>query len=116
MGDCDLSIQPHIGANIDPNTGEIVPAISANFQVGDNNVVNPTFNVGAQFDDDSSLPLPVAPVVGTGINIGDQSSGAPTANVGSNFALSNGAVNSQFGGNFGLGAFNVGNLFEAFGK
>ena len=114
MGDCDLSVQPHIGANIDPDTGRIVPAISANFQVGDDNIVNPTFNVGAQFDDDSDLPLPVAPVVGTGINIGDQSSGAPTANVGSNFALSNGEVNSQFGGNFGLGAFNIGNPFSIF--
>ena len=116
MGDCDLSIQPHIGANIDPETGEISPAVSAHFQVGNDNLVNPTFNFGAQFDDDSDLPLPVAPVVGSGINIGDQSSGAPTANVGSNFAFSNGDVHSQFGGNFGLGALNIGNPFELFGR
>jgi len=116
MGDCDLSIQPHIGANIDPDTGRIVPAGSLNFQVGNDNIVNPTFNVGAQLDDDSDLPLPVAPVVGTGINIGDQSSGAPTANVGSNFALSNGEVNSQFGGNVGLGAVNIGNLLAGLGR
>jgi len=116
MGDCDLSIQPHIGANIDPETGSIVPAISANVQVGNDNVVNPTFNVGAQFDDDSDLPLPVAPVVGSGINIGDQSSGSPTANVGSNFVLSNGDVNSQFGGNLGLGAINLGNILNSLGR
>ena len=116
MGDCDLSIQPHIGANIGPETGEISPAVSAHFQFGNDNLVNPTFNLGAQFDDDSDLPLPVAPVVGSGINIGDQSSGAPTANVGSNFAFSNGDVHSQFGGNFGLGALNIGNPFELFGR
>ena len=116
MGDCDLSIQPHIGANIDPETGEISPAVSAHFQVGNDNLVNPTFNFGAQFDDDSDLLIPVAPVVGSGVNIGDQSSGAPTANVGSNFALSNGEVHSQFGGNFGLGALNIGNPFELFGR
>ena len=116
MGDCDLSIQPHIGANIDPETGEISPAVSAHFQVGNDNLVNPTFHFGAQFDDDSDLLIPVAPVVGSGVNIGDQSSGAPTANVGSNFALSNGEVHSQFGGNFGLGALNIGNPFELFGR
>ena len=46
----------------------------------------------------------------------DQSSGDPTANVGSNFALSNGEVSSQFGGNLGLGAINLGNILNALGR
>ena len=114
-GDCDLSVSPNIGANVDPNTGRIVPAVSANVQVGNDNVVNPTFNVGAQLDQNSDGPLPVAPVIGTGITIGDSSSGQPTANINSNVAISNGQANSQFGGNFGLGAFNFGNPFAALG-
>ena len=116
MGDCDLSVSPNIGANADPITGEIVPAFSANVQVGNDNVVNPTFNVGAQLDHNSDGPLPIAPVVGTGINIGDSSDGGPTANVGSNFAISNGEANAQAGGNFGLGGFNLGNLLGGFGR
>merc|ERR1712080_577148 len=106
----------YVALNVDPNTGRLAPAVSANVQVGNDNVVNPTFNVGAQLDQNSNGPLPIAPVVGTGINIGDASSGQPTGNVGSNFALSNGQANAQFGGGLGLGAFNLGNPFAAFGR
>ena len=115
-GDTDLSVSPNVALNIDPNTGKLAPAVTANVQVGNDNVVNPTFNVGAQLDQNSNGGLPIAPVVGTGINIGDASSGKPTGNVGSNFALSNGQANAQFGGGLGLGAFNLGNPFAAFGR
>lgn len=115
-GDTDLSVSPNVALNIDPNTGRLAPAVTANVQVGNDNVVNPTFNVGAQLDTNSNGGLPIAPVVGTGINIGDASSGQPTGNVGSNFALSNGQANAQFGGGLGLGAFNLGNPFAGFGR
>ena len=115
-GDTDLSVSPNVALNVDPNTGKLAPAVTANVQVGNDNVVNPTFNVGAQLDQNSNGGLPIAPVVGTGINIGDASSGKPTGNVGSNFALSNGQANAQFGGGLGLGAFNLGNPFAAFGR
>jgi len=115
-GDTDLSVSPNVALNIDPNTGRLAPAVTANVQVGNDNVVNPTFNVGAQLDQNSNGGLPIAPVVGTGINIGDASSGQPTGNVGSNFALSNGQANAQFGGGLGLGAFNLGNPFAGFGR
>merc|ERR1712203_468029 len=115
-GDTDLSVSPNVALNVDPNTGKLAPAVSANVQVGNDNVVNPTFNVGAQLDHNSNGGLPIAPVVGTGINLGDASSGKPTGNVGSNFALSNGQANAQFGGGLGLGAFNLGNPFAAFGR
>jgi len=115
-GDTDLSVSPNVALNVDPNTGRLSPAVTANVQVGNDNVVNPTFNVGAQLDQNSNGGLPIAPVVGTGINIGDASSGQPTGNVGSNFALSNGQANAQFGGGLGLGAFNLGNPFAAFGR
>lgn len=115
-GDTDLSVSPNVALNVDPNTGRLAPAVTANVQVGNDNVVNPTFNVGAQLDQNSNGGLPIAPVVGTGINIGDASSGQPTGNVGSNFALSNGQANAQFGGGLGLGAFNLGNPFAAFGR
>ena len=112
-GDTDLSVAPNVALNVDPNTGALRPAVTANVQVGNDNVVNPTFNVGGQLDTsgNGAFGLPVAPVVGTGINIGDQSTGQPTGNVGSNFALSNGQANAQFGGGLGLGAFNLGNIF-----
>merc|ERR1739844_850964 len=112
-GDTDLSVSPNVALNVDPNTGALRPAVTANVQVGNDNVVNPTFNVGGQLDTsgNGAFGLPVAPVVGTGINIGDQSTGQPTGNVGSNFALSNGQANAQFGGGLGLGAFNLGNIF-----
>ena len=115
-GDCDLSISPNIGANIDPNTGRIVPALSGNVQVGNDNVVNPTFNFGAQLDQDSDGPLPVAPIIGSGINIGDSGSGGPTANVGTNVALSNGEPRPHFSGSFGLAAFNLGNALSGLGR
>jgi len=115
-GDTDLSVSPNVALNVDPNTGRLAPAVTANVQVGNDNVVNPTFNVGAQLDQNSNGGLPIAPVVGTGINIGDASSGQPTGNVGSNFALSNGQANAQFGGGLGLGAFNLGNPFAGFGR
>jgi len=117
-GDTDLSVSPNVALNVDPNTGRLAPAVSANVQVGNDNVVNPTFNVGAQLDQNNNgaFGLPIAPVVGTGINIGDSSSGQPTGNVGSNFALSNGQANAQFGGGLGLGAFNLGNPFAGFGR
>lgn len=115
-GDTDLSVSPNVALNVDPNTGRLAPAVTANVQVGNDNVVNPTFNVGAQLDTNSNGGLPIAPVVGTGINIGDASSGQPTGNVGSNFALSNGQANAQFGGGLGLGAFNLGNPFAGFGR
>jgi len=115
-GDTDLSVSPNVALNVDPNTGKLAPAVSANVQVGNDNVVNPTFNVGAQLDHSSNGGLPIAPVVGTGINLGDASSGKPTANVGSNFALNNGQANAQFGGGLGLGAFNLGNPFAGFGR
>merc|ERR1712183_1133000 len=112
-GDTDLSVAPNVALNVDPNTGALRPAVTANVQVGNDNVVNPTFNVGGQLDTsgNGAFGLPVAPVVGTGINIGDQSTGQPTGDVGSNFALSNGQANAQFGGGLGLGAFNLGNIF-----
>ena len=112
-GDTDLSVAPNVALNVDPNTGALRPAVTANVQVGNDNAVNPTFNVGGQLDTsgNGAFGLPVAPVVGTGINIGDQSTGQPTGNVGSNFALSNGQANAQFGGGLGLGAFNLGNIF-----
>lgn len=110
-GDTDLTVSPNVALNIDPNTGRLAPAVTANVQVGNDNVVNPTFNVGAQFDQNSNGGLPIAPVIGTGINLGDASSGQPTGNVGSNFALSNGQANAQFGGGLGLGGFNLGNPF-----
>ena len=115
-GDTDLAVSPNIGLNVDPNTGRLAPSVSANVQVGNDNPVNPTFNIGAQLDQNSNGGLPIAPVVGTGINIGDASSGQPTGNVGSNFALSNGQANAQFGGGLGLGAFNLGNPFAGFGR
>merc|ERR1712203_1165686 len=117
-GDTDLSVAPNVALNVDPNTGALRPAVTANVQVGNDNAVNPTFNVGGQLDTsgNGAFGLPVAPVVGTGINIGDQSTGQPTGNVGSNFALSNGQANAQFGGGLGLGAFNLGNPFAAFGR
>lgn len=114
-GDTDLTVSPNVALNIDPNTGRLAPAVTANVQVGNDNVVNPTFNVGAQFDQNSNGGLPIAPVIGTGINLGDASSGQPTGNVGSNFALSNGQANAQFGGGLGLGGFNLGNPFQNFG-
>ena len=117
-GDTDLSVSPNVGLNIDPNTGRLAPSVSANVQVGNDNPVNPTFNIGGQLDTSGGGigGLPIAPVVGTGINIGDASSGQPTGNVGSNFALSNGQANAQFGGGLGLGAFNLGNPFAGFGR
>jgi len=117
-GDTDLSVSPNVALNVDPNTGKLAPAVSANVQVGNDNIVNPTFNVGGQLDTSGGGigGLPIAPVVGTGINLGDASSGKPTGNVGSNFALSNGQANAQFGGGLGLGAFNLGNPFAAFGR
>lgn len=115
-GDTDLSVSPNVALNVDPNTGKLAPAVSANVQVGNDNIVNPTFNVGAQLDHNSNGGLPIAPVIGTGINLGDASSGKPTGNVGSNFALSNGQANAQFGGGLGLGAFNLGNPFAGFGR
>ena len=117
-GDTDLSVSPNVALNVDPNTGRLAPAVSANVQVGNDNPVNPTINIGGQLDTNSNGPLglPIAPVVGTGINIGDASSGQPTGNVGSNFALSNGQANAQFGGGLGLGAFNLGNPFAGFGR
>lgn len=117
-GDTDLAVSPNIGLNVDPNTGRLAPSVSANVQVGNDNVVNPTFNVGAQLSQNNNGfgGLPIAPVVGTGINIGDASSGRPTGNVGSNFALQNGQANAQFGGGLGLGAFNLGNPFAGFGR
>lgn len=115
-GDTDLSVSPNVALNIDPNTGRLAPAVTANVQVGNDNAFNPTFNVGAQLDQNSNGGLPIAPVIGTGINIGDASSGRPTGNVGSNFALSNGQANAQFGGGLGLGAFNLGNPFAGFGR
>jgi len=117
-GDTDLSVSPNVALNVDPNTGRLAPAVSANVQVGNDNVVNPTFNVGAQLDQNNNgaFGLPIAPVVGTGINIGDASSDRPTGNVGSNFALSNGQANAQFGGGLGLGAFNLGNPLAGFGR
>jgi len=115
-GDTDLFVSPNVALNVDPNTGRLAPAITANVQVGNDNIVNPTFNVGAQLDQNSNGGLPIAPVFGTGINLGDASSGQPTGNVGSNFALSNGQANAQFGGGLGLGGFNLGNPFAAFGR
>jgi hypothetical protein len=117
-GDTDLSVSPNIGLNVDPNTGRLAPSVSAAVQVGNDNVVNPTFNVGGQLDTSGGgfAGLPIAPTIGTGINIGDSSSGQPTGNVGSNFALSNGQANAQFGGGLGLGGFNLGNPFAAFGR
>jgi hypothetical protein len=117
-GDTDISVSPNVALNIDPNTGRLAPAVTAAVQVGNDNPVNPTINLGGQLDTSGGGigGLPIAPVIGTGLNIGDASSGQPTGNVGSNFAFSNGQVNSQFGGGLGLGAFNLGNPFAGFGR
>ncbi len=40
-------------------------------QVGDKGIVNPSFNVGGQFDPNNGGRVPITPFVGTGVNVGD---------------------------------------------
>ena len=56
------------------------------WQVGDDNPINPTINLGAQIGDNGFNAkqfgifsgLPITPTIGTGINIGDASRGTVT--------------------------------------
>jgi len=52
-------------------------------------IVNPTFNVGGQFNPDSQSGIPVTPFVGTGLNVGGNNGGFNPA-LTSNFAIDNG--------------------------
>ena len=67
----------------------------------------------------SGLVTVVIQQFGNLLNIDSVIEGSGISNlslVGSNFALSNGQANAQFEGGLGLGAFNLGNPFAAFGR
>jgi len=114
-GDTDLSVSPQLGLNVDPATGQLRPNIQANVQVGNDNAVNPTINLGAQLGDNGG-GLPFTPTVGTGVNIGDASRGTLTGNVGANAAITNQGINPQLGGGASLGALNFGNPLSFFAQ
>jgi hypothetical protein len=113
-GNDRIRVRPNLGLNFNPETGQLAPAVTANFQVGDGPVA-PTFNFGGQFDPNSNNGIPIAPVVGTGLNIGDSNGGFNPA-VTSNFALQNGQANAQFGGGANIGSFDLGNFGNLFGR
>ena len=83
-------------------------------QVGNNGIVNPTFNVGGQFNPNSGSALPITPFVGTGLNVGGNNGGFNPA-LTSNFALQDGQARPQFGGGLNLGSFGLGNPLQFLG-
>ena len=113
-GNDQISINPNVGFNFNPETGALTPAVTANVQVGDGPVA-PSFNVGGQFDPNSNSGIPIAPVVGTGLNFGDGNGGFRPG-VTSNFALQNGQANAQFGAGANVGGFQLGSLGGFFGR
>merc|ERR1712038_25663 len=114
-GDTDLSVSPQLGVNVDPATGQLRPNIQADVQVGNDNVVNPTINLGAQLGGNTG-GLPFTPTVGTGVNIGDASKGPLTGNIGANAAITDQGLNPQFGGGASIGALNFGNPLSFFAQ
>eukprot|EP00096_Caligus_rogercresseyi_P001903 TRINITY_DN1336_c0_g1_i1.p1 TRINITY_DN1336_c0_g1~~TRINITY_DN1336_c0_g1_i1.p1 ORF type:complete len:201 (-),score=67.31 TRINITY_DN1336_c0_g1_i1:109-711(-) len=101
-----LSIRPTLGAHIGSD-GRLKPNLGAALQVGNNDLANPTFNVGASLDNQN--PNGFTPFFGSGLSVGPNNGGLnPSVNTG--FEVQNGQANPFLGGSLGIGSFNLGNI------
>ncbi|CAB4062209.1 unnamed protein product [Lepeophtheirus salmonis] len=102
----ELSIRPTIGAIVGSD-GRLKPNLGAAVQVGNNDLANPTFNVGASLDNQN--PNGFTPFFGSGLSVGPNNGGLnPAVNTG--FEVQNGQANPFLGGSLGIGSFNLGNI------
>lgn len=98
-GDDNIQIKPTLGGAVDQN-GQIVPQFGLSAQAGSGEF-RPAVNFGGQLGQDG-----LSPFVTGGVGVGN---GPVSGGLNSGFSFNqNGQVQSQVGGNVGLGGLNLG--------